>query len=350
MQISSERTHHAEGLLGVIGYFSSLSVPTFICLSGFLLCIPIAKTGNLKGGWKTFLKNRAFRILPAYWTALAVALVVAVYVTRETQWTDCLYDIDVWSTAFLMHDFVGARVDYDRPMWSLAPEWHIYFTLPIAVYLWNRIGLYRASAVIFGVIFSAMLITYYFDFPWASLYLYVIFYIGALAARIVYEDRPSVIPFRALPWGKISGLLSICFIAFVIGSGRAEYDKSPIYFCLFWGATVAATLVALSLNQLPAVRGILEARAPHRAGEVSYSLYLLHWPVLAAVAALVPVKHLSYFEMFAIEVLIGMPIAFGLASLSYWFIESPYFKTKKRISVEPQVSDLEDVGAAGVLP
>ena len=53
----------------------SLSVPLFIVLSGSCLALPLLRDGGLPGGWRGFFRQRAWRILPVYFTALtSVAL------------------------------------------------------------------------------------------------------------------------------------------------------------------------------------------------------------------------------------------------------------------------------------
>src|SRR4051812_40619291 len=54
-----------------------LSVTVFIVVSGFCLTLPvISQGGELRGGVKGFLKRRARRILPPYYAAVALCLVL----------------------------------------------------------------------------------------------------------------------------------------------------------------------------------------------------------------------------------------------------------------------------------
>src|SRR3954471_7356241 len=59
----------------IIG-FGYVGVAVFIVLSGYVLMLPVATTPNLRfrgGSWQ-FVKRRAKRILPPYYTALFFAL------------------------------------------------------------------------------------------------------------------------------------------------------------------------------------------------------------------------------------------------------------------------------------
>ena len=52
-----------------------LAVDLFFVLSAFVLCLPAATTGSF-GSWKDYALRRAARIVPAYYAALAVALIL----------------------------------------------------------------------------------------------------------------------------------------------------------------------------------------------------------------------------------------------------------------------------------
>src|SRR6266566_9604795 len=57
--------------------YGRLPVVFFLALSGFSLAISPARNGWQLGGVVRFLRRRAWRILPPYWAALALSLIVA---------------------------------------------------------------------------------------------------------------------------------------------------------------------------------------------------------------------------------------------------------------------------------
>ncbi len=57
-------------------YLGRSAVDVFIVLSGYCLMLPIIRSGRLSGGSGGFLRRRARRILPPYYAALGVSLLV----------------------------------------------------------------------------------------------------------------------------------------------------------------------------------------------------------------------------------------------------------------------------------
>src|SRR4051812_41118914 len=58
--------------------FGHEAVAIFIVLSGYCLMLPVARRGEsqLKGGFGSYLGRRAFRILPPYFAALGLSLLL----------------------------------------------------------------------------------------------------------------------------------------------------------------------------------------------------------------------------------------------------------------------------------
>lgn len=124
---------------GRLGGGGELAVAGFFGLSGFLLVDSRRRHGTL-----TFLRRRAFRILPAYWMAIAAtAFVVGVWYipgawlpfagVGSAQWTD-------WSghpTSLI-----------NAPLWSLWPEVVCYTALAILPVRGLRSGLLAAAAIL----------------------------------------------------------------------------------------------------------------------------------------------------------------------------------------------------------
>src|SRR5437660_75394 len=56
--------------------FGHYAVGVFIVLSGYCLMLPVARSadGRLRGGVGSYLRRRAWRILPPYYAALVLAL------------------------------------------------------------------------------------------------------------------------------------------------------------------------------------------------------------------------------------------------------------------------------------
>jgi peptidoglycan/LPS O-acetylase OafA/YrhL len=155
------------------GYLSRFALPhlpvgvtLFFALSGYLLYRPIVGSLLAKGqvaDVRNYLRNRALRILPAYWVILAaVAVVLPAALVRRSPSELTLDraadrpDILV-NNALLLHNYVPATLDTGiGPAWSLAVEVTFYLSLPalalLARYLFRRA---RSSAGLWLALLAA---------------------------------------------------------------------------------------------------------------------------------------------------------------------------------------------------
>src|SRR5436853_35532 len=68
-------TRHLTGWL----YFGHFGVVVFIVLSGFCLMLPVVRgDGTLRGGIAAFFKRRTLRIVPPYYVAIGLSLLLIV--------------------------------------------------------------------------------------------------------------------------------------------------------------------------------------------------------------------------------------------------------------------------------
>jgi len=104
-------------------------VTLFFVLSGFLLFIPYAKHllfEQQRPSARAFYGRRALRILPGYYLALVLLIVLAH--PHYFQW-DHLGSLSLFLT-FLM-DAPSTYQQINGPFWSLAVEWQYYLLLPV---------------------------------------------------------------------------------------------------------------------------------------------------------------------------------------------------------------------------
>src|SRR5260221_1534667 len=77
-----------SGILSLFTYSlvaGHLAVTVFIVISGFCLALPvIANVDQLRGGPKTFFKRRVLRMLPAYYSSVALCLALVYTVIGQT--------------------------------------------------------------------------------------------------------------------------------------------------------------------------------------------------------------------------------------------------------------------------
>ncbi len=253
-----------------------VGVDVFFVISGFLitgqLVRELDRTGrvSLAGFWA----RRARRILPAALVVLVACTLLTKAVVPETQWDQFFGEI-VASAAYVENwHLAEAAVDYQaaddapspvRHFWSLSVEEQFYVVWPLLVALallagrrfvpWT-LGAVTAASFLWSLHQTAAdPAAAYFVTPTRAWE----FGVGGLLALWPLTRR-------ATPALAVAGLAAIAAAAALFGEGTA-----------FPG--VAALLPVLGAAAVIAARS-LRLRPLERLGDISYSVYLWHWPLV----------------------------------------------------------------------
>jgi peptidoglycan/LPS O-acetylase OafA/YrhL len=239
-----------------------LAVVAFIVLSGFSLAIGPAGNGWHLGGVREFARRRARRILPAYWAALAFSLALAADPPglRSTV-----------VHAFLLQDLVAVRSP-NGAFWSIAVEAGLYLTFPVLLLLRRRAGaLLTLAAVVVPVVAGGLLglatpgrqLGYTFE-------LLPLFTAGMVAAG-------------ARPAPRLAALAAAPVLLLIAVQGPVWAVRHYYWVDLAAGPAIALFLAAVAHGRPAAVVLFLDSRPLRTLGGFSYSLYLIHLPVIALI-------------------------------------------------------------------
>ena len=284
--------------------FGHFGVSVFIILSGYCLMLPVVRSheGRLPGGTRAFLWRRARRILPPYYVALTLALLLALVPGMNrpngSRWDQAL---PAWEPGAILSHFLLIQnwnsewlFKIDMPAWSVAPEWQIYWLFPFALLpLARRIGM--VSTVLFVVslgwaahfVFGGR-----YDFV---AYSYVgLFALGMMGAAINFSTATwAQAALQRFSWGLMTWLGGISFV--LIGYWRGWYwmEAHGWFTDLLIGfATVCLLvfctqhLVSSASKTLPFILRLLQAKSLVLLGGFSYSYYLMHDLILNALCAM----------------------------------------------------------------
>jgi peptidoglycan/LPS O-acetylase OafA/YrhL len=237
-------------------------VTIFIVISGFCLMLPVAKNGlKLSDG---FFRRRAYRILPPYYVALGLGIIVELFsyprAARMAYIREPSTALAFWSHLFMVHNwFPLVEYRFDGPLWSVAMECQIYLSFPLIVVAWKRFGP-AATLIIVCLLAHA---GYYLTGQQVSLNYFFIFALGMLGADLVVRGRAL----RSVQW--------VCWASFIGYLVMLRHNK--VYISDFFIGILAATLTAtLKLGAMPPIRRVLSGRAITSLGTFSYSIYLVH--------------------------------------------------------------------------
>ena len=325
--------------------FGHAAVGIFIVLSGYCLMLPIAAQGHVEqeAGWlQAFIRRRALRVYPAYIAAIIFSLILiattGVGLDPQRLWTAGLNQFSgesIGSHILLMHNLTRFQWTIDAPMWSVALEWQIYLLFgAVMVPLWKRIHPYVMLSVL--ILLTAWTAT----IPQLSdkcFWFVGLFFMGNIAA--CYGTRTAAgVEGLGLPsklW-KFAGLRS-AIPAMLVFLATCMMPKLIVVSDIALGIGVSGILVWLqrTWNRKPEHRliNVLSAKPLTILGAMSYSIYLLHFPILETANAWLVGKFPATVVM-AIQAGVVLPIVLGISWLSYKYIELPFMRMGKRIRPE----------------
>ncbi|MEK6396684.1 MAG: acyltransferase family protein [Terriglobus sp.] len=332
-----------------------IGVDVFFVISGYLI------TGHIlsdvrKGRFTLtdFYERRVRRILPALIVMLVAVTVAAWFLLLPTELFN--FGRSVVATLLSASNFVflhqagyfdaQSAVNPLLHTWSLAVEEQFYLVLPLLILLmwrWlpNHLRLVFWIGTIASFIAACLWVsrspsTAFFSSPLRAWELFI----GALLSQgwLMPELRQRV-------WREIVALVGLLLIV-VPAFLYTEHTTFP-GFSAFPPCFGAALLIAAGSHGDSLTGRMLSLRPVVFIGTISYSLYLWHWPliVLTSYARIQPgAAAVSSPKMKAI--LFGVSLL--IASLSYWFVETPFRKGRFRPARKP-LFVMAGVTAAAVL-
>jgi peptidoglycan/LPS O-acetylase OafA/YrhL len=342
----------------------SYGVTLFFALSGFLLYRPFAGAllqERVRPSFAKYLRNRALRILPAYWIILFLcALLVGGLYYRGASGE--LHHGRL-SDPGLLARVASFVQDYDPrtlltgigPAWSLAVEVVFYLTLPLLALLAFRLGAKAsrvsrrlaaalAPAVILLVVGLAGKAVAAYVFPtdeiahgWSTNWHSVtersffcqadLFSFGmALAVlHVLWQDGRLRLPSHWRPAAAVVAVGSYV-VASRVSWMDAQLTYSPYNTLMALACALVLALVVLAPPRRSWLVRLLETRLLVVGGMVSYSIFLWHDPLIFSMRA-----HGLTFEGrsgFALNVGIVLAVTGGLSLLTYRFVEAPALRLK----------------------
>lgn len=280
---------------------SGFFIAPFFMLTGMLFSGGLLASGGQLSTAR-FLRNRVFRLVPAYIVSLAIVFAAVLYMTgftlREPLF-ELIKDVVRWgSFGFLpRYDINTAPVwTWHGMLWTLPYEIAFYAFLPLGAWLQRRTG---SPLALIGAIACIGV----FATP------FIFFAAGAVAAAAVGWRH------RLAP--QIWRVTSVA--ALILLGVTAPYSGPVMQAALLIPIAVA---VALQLD----IFAFLRWRALRFTGEMSYSIYMLHFPLISILYVLVvdpqAVNGLGFVERMLLLAIEGSGIL-ALSALSFIFVERP---------------------------
>ncbi len=331
--------HHSlpRALPGWLGR-GHVGVPLFFALSGFLITTLLLgearKTGGIALG--PFWMRRCLRIFPLYYGVLTL-FALSLLLRSPSEGRRHFFDSLPFYASYTSNWFVNYAVPH--PVWfgfawSLATEEQFYAWWPPLLRRCQRWGSAAMVSALLAVIALDQLAEHAAFSAWAApqgvaqrmlTSLAASMSLGALLAVLMADRRAFLWLWRLLGWRATAPVCAV-----LLGLWVWQPSGPFILFELLLAVLVAACAVSPPswLTRGLATPPLLEV------GRVSYGMYLFHVPVLGLLRRSLPGLIERPGWLFPLALL----TSFGIAAVSYRYIEGPLLALKDRFRPSSQPS------------
>lgn len=320
------------------------AVLVFFVLSGFVLVLPVARRRNYD--WVAYYFRRGIRLYLPVVASIALAGVVIVLTQRVALGNGSAW-VSAWSIPAPDWGIFVSSLDIfapgnlvNNPLWTL--RWEIIFSLALPLFAFGAI---LARRWWLAAITAVLLVVFIGVLKNVALFQYLpVFFAGSVLA--VNAERLSLWSerIRGLRWvspawfalllGGFALLIAGWMFAFL---GTVPYLPQILSALSFVGAVV---IVAVAFLWRP-FASVLTLAPARWLGRVSFSLYLVHVPIIIAAANLFGAEHRL------IAILVAIPVSLIVAELFARLVEAPAHRLSQRVgrSVSAKIADLQAGGS-----
>jgi len=348
------------------------AVDLFFVISGFLIGQILFREYNktAKIDLKRFFLRRFWRLTPAYYLIIVIFLLTAgAHVEKEY----------VWAFVFYVNNYLSAEHNYIHFAWSLAIEEQFYavFSLFVAfaffkirrrlmflcsmyvlsfLILWGLLAFYSETVVSVDYLISGS--SEISNLFWEKIYDNLHTRFGAIVLGIILAYL------YVYHWSAVQTMMSLprCFLALVLAIGLMllsmqlpvfageSTSKALLYFYHvthrnFFGLGIMLIMLLSLLNVGVGSRinSFLSSRVFYPVSQLTYSMYLLHLPVIGISYSLLKangfITEISLSNIFLVFSVSILP-TIAVSSVMYVFVEKPFMKLRNQCIYEKCIDSL----------
>ena len=308
-------------------------VMLFFVLSGFCIHLPVASKG-ITPNWRAYAVRRLLRIYPAYLAVLLFCFLAALIFFNGLNGQFTEISLYAASAAMIQNwVFGGSQVAMNPSLWTIPIEVESYLVYPLLLWLFRKLGLRVAIAfTLFCTGIGATLFYLGYGQSTATFFKYAIIWnSGAWLAEAYARGR---LP-RWTRW-HFMGMVGAAVVTMMLGLAGVNY------FYLHYGWALCSFLLLLWVlgpgatfffgNQWWVPPLVFT-------GTVSYSLYLLHFPLFKLAGAAWIHLYGSKPESFLVPTLATVLVV-PMAWVFYRLIELPSHDLARKLGSSIQKKSL----------
>ena len=300
------------------------AVLIFFVLSGVALTYPVARrhAQGRRFDWVDYAPRRFVRLwLPAA-ASTTFAVIAMLLVPRSEDpalghWMTVTHPVGLGARQMLMEYLLIPKHAYrNTVLWSLHAEAIFSFVLPLMIL---GVALCARRRLSWLPVAAALAVPVITASPGSGSYLPV-FTVGAVMGW-AWGHNPAPVPQRPQPWATAQALVCLLLITLAWWPGMESHMAQRLANAVTLAA--AAYLVHLVVRA-GALRGLLRSRTVQYLGLMSFSLYLVHEPVVVSLRLLThSVSPWWVLSLLSPVALLGLHLVEGLAIVPQGLLAQP---------------------------
>lgn len=337
-----------------------IGLSSFFVLSGFLITRILLKDKDNAAGagdyFRRFYIRRTLRVFPIYYLYLLLLTAGVFLVPKLAKLEDSLAPAYLYVYNFYL---VGAEHEHTRMLdhlWSLSVEEQFYLLWPVVALLTPRRFMPALALVLIalGPVWRLLLaqnwppdVTLFGGFRFGdnlpmSIYVVTISQIDAFA----FGALLNFVDFKPRAW-QLWGLVAAMAVLGVLANGGLQLEGLALGWPLFmpwggqyvWGYTLIDLfwfLVIASIVRGGTLRRFFSVNALDWVGKRSYSIYIIHFPILALFLPLWERCTAAFGQVpgTLLFCLPYLPLVLAISALSFRYVETPMLKLKDRFATD----------------
>lgn len=301
----------------------SVAVSVFFSLSGFLMAFVLTST---KWDYRAFLTRRFFRLFPVYAVCVSVSAALVWFGVMPQNFDPGAEVYHAAAHATMLHGLVpdqwlrNSAGAFLTPAWTLSVEWQFYLLIPVFFMAYRRFP-QMATIALVGAGFSMRLLGMLgIEMPWATLPVHMPMFLLGILSFALYDwmtTHQNVLPASSTKLLFLIPVLPLLFLS-------VRQGISVVVWLSILAVVLADRLTGAS-NASARIRRWLFCRPLRGLGAVSYSLYLIHEPVIW-VCSRISGKNFHKADGLVpmlTSLAVVVPVSVGVAWLLFVFIEQP---------------------------